>query len=98
MKRQQAIDIIRNNRQALEQVGVAHAYLFGSVAGDEADADSDVDVMIDVAYEPFSMLKIIRVKNTLKDIFHKNVDVVVRADALEGKNLRAAVPTAINVF
>ena len=99
MKRDEAIRIIRKHRATLENVGVAHAYLFGSVARDEATSDSDVDVMIDVAYEPFSMLKVIHVKKTLKDLFNKNVDVVVRADALvEGKKLNVAAKEAIGVF
>jgi predicted nucleotidyltransferase len=99
MKRDEAINIIRSNRKTLEEVGVAHAYLFGSVARDEAGPDSDIDVMIDVAYEPFSMLKVIHVKNALKDIFNKDVDVVVRADALEeGKRLNNAAKGAVSVF
>jgi hypothetical protein len=98
MKRDEALRIIRQNRATLENVGVAHAYLFGSVARDEADADSDIDVMIDVAYEPFTLFGIARVLGELEDMLNSRVDVVIRADALEGKNLHTVVPTAINVF
>jgi hypothetical protein len=45
------------------------------------------------------MLKVIRVKNTLKDMLNKNVDVVVRGDALpEGKRLSGAAREALSVF
>jgi predicted nucleotidyltransferase len=98
MKRDEAIDMIRKNQEALQAVGVAHAYLFGSVARDEAGPDSDIDVMIDVAYEPFSIFKIMRVEETLEDIFNRKVDVVVRADAMQGKKLCNIVSQAMNVF
>jgi predicted nucleotidyltransferase len=99
MKRDEAITIIRQNRATLESVGVAHAYLFGSVARDEAGSDSDVDVMIDVIHEPFSMLKVIHVKNALKDMLNRDVDVIVRIDALvEGKKLNDAAKEAVSVF
>ncbi len=98
MKRDEVISVIRENRQALQAVGVAHAYLFGSVARDEAGPDSDIDVMIDVAYEPFTIFGIMRVQNTLEDIFKRKIDVVIRADAMEGKKLRDVVPQAVDVF
>jgi hypothetical protein len=98
MKRDDAIAIIRSNRKALEEAGVAHAYLFGSVARDEAGPDSDIDVMIDVAYEPFTIFKIMNVQITLEDLFHRRVDVVVRDDAREGRKLRNVVDQALHVF
>ena len=99
MKRNKAIKIIRSHRKQLEAAGVAHAYLFGSVARDEANSKSDIDVMIDVAYEPFTLFKIAHVMGILEDLFHRRVDVVVRADALDkSRRLYQAAKEALSVF
>jgi hypothetical protein len=100
MKREQAITILRANRDALAAAGVLHAYLFGSVARDEAGSESDIDIMIDVAREPFTLFDKLRVKDRLENLFCRDVDVIIRADVLEpGKKLsRVASEEAINVF
>lgn len=40
------LDILRRNEEALRSRGVTHAALFGSLARGEAHADSDVDILI----------------------------------------------------
>jgi predicted nucleotidyltransferase len=98
MKKDDVIDILRANRERLEALGVAHAYLFGSVARDEATPDSDVDVMIDVAHEPFTIFKIMHVQDRLENLLDRRVDVVIRADVLQGRKLCGVVPHAVHVF
>lgn len=49
MNRAEALSILNRLRPALQARGVAHAGLFGSIARDEADAGSDVDVVITFA-------------------------------------------------
>jgi predicted nucleotidyltransferase len=44
MKRDEAIKLLRETAGKLHELGVAHACLFGSVARDEAEEGSDVDV------------------------------------------------------
>src|SRR5581483_2675187 len=43
-----ALETLRANRTALEELGVVHAGVFGSVARGEAGPKSDVDVLVDV--------------------------------------------------
>ncbi len=52
MDRSEIIRRLHQNRARLEELGVTHAYLFGSAARDEAGVDSDVDVMIDLDEGP----------------------------------------------
>lgn len=49
MRRDEAIARLKQTEPALREFGVAALYLFGSYARDEAQADSDVDVFVDVA-------------------------------------------------
>jgi len=55
--------------------GVSNIRVFGSVARGDADADSDVDLMIDTA-EKTSLFDIIDFKQGVADLLHTEVDVV----------------------
>ncbi|MGZ8403987.1 MAG: nucleotidyltransferase family protein, partial [Rhodoplanes sp.] len=48
MTRQNAIEILQQNQDALRARGIRHAALFGSVARGEARSTSDVDVLIEL--------------------------------------------------
>jgi hypothetical protein len=47
MNRQQAFQTFSENRNQLKRFSVKDLYLFGSVARDEAIADSDVDILVE---------------------------------------------------
>ena len=49
MTRDRALAILREHEADFKAKGVAHLRIFGSVARDEANAKSDVDVMVDFA-------------------------------------------------
>jgi predicted nucleotidyltransferase len=59
-------------------MGIAHAQLFGSVARDEADDSSDVDVFVKPRARSFSLFKFAHVKNFLQDSLGCSVDVITR--------------------
>jgi predicted nucleotidyltransferase len=48
MRRDEAIERIGSNADRFRELGVASLYLFGSTARNEAGADSDVDVFVDI--------------------------------------------------
>lgn len=98
MTNREIMSVLRTNRDALRAVGVEHAYLFGSVARGDDKPGSDIDVMIDVTHEPFSLLDLVGVQQKLEDILQRSVDVVIRTDALKGNNLKNAASQAVNVF
>lgn len=63
----------------LESHGIRHAALFGSVARDEADARSDVDVLIEI--DPGLRLDVftyVGLERTVGALFDGPVDVVDR--------------------
>ena len=95
MRREQALQLLRRHQPRLTELGVTHAYLFGSVAEDTAIASSDVDVMVDLDEGPggrkplFSAFDVGGIQYALTEIFGRPVDVVVRGDALRaGRRLR----------
>lgn len=49
MKREEALRVLAAHRDELRSMGVARLSLFGSVARDEAGADSDIDLLVEFA-------------------------------------------------
>ena len=106
MRRTEALNRLRQHRARLAALGVTHAYLFGSVAQDTASPDSDIDVMVDLDEGPggrkplFSAFDVGGIQYELAEIFGRQVDVVVRRDALRpGRRLHAlAESQLVNAF
>ncbi|MFW6027804.1 MAG: nucleotidyltransferase family protein [bacterium] len=77
MDRETAIRILKAHQRELNDLGVEHASLFGSVARGESTPDSDVDIAIRFAPEARpSLINLVRVERTLSGWFHMPVDVV----------------------
>ncbi|MHC1776479.1 MAG: nucleotidyltransferase family protein [Lentimicrobium sp.] len=55
---------------------VLKAYLFGSYARGEADADSDIDIMVELDYTKRIGLQFIQMKIDLVKLLQSNVDLV----------------------
>ncbi|MEO7027767.1 MAG: nucleotidyltransferase domain-containing protein [Caulobacteraceae bacterium] len=97
---------LRANRPRLEALGVERLYLFGSFARDQAGAESDVDIMIDLDEGPhgrkplFSSLDLGGIQYELTEIVGRRVDLAVRSDALApGRKLRpVAEKKLVEVF
>lgn len=106
MRREEAINRLNQHRARLAELGVRHAYLFGSVARDVADQTSDVDVMVDLDEGPggrkplFSAFDVGGIQFEMTRIFGRKVDLIVRRDAIRnGKSLRAVAETQlVDVF
>lgn len=88
MDRAAVIARLTAERARLEALGVTHVYLFGSVARDDARADSDVDVMVDLDEGPtgrkalFTAFDLGGIYGELSDILGCRIDLAVRTDAL----------------
>ena len=106
MDRGDVIARLQDHRQELEALGVRRMYLFGSVARDAAATRSDVDVMVDLdegtkGRKPmFSAFDVGGIQHALTRILGRDVDLVVRADAMKpGKRLRAVAESQlVDVF
>ena len=77
MKRDDALQRLRENRKELRSFGVARLALFGSVARDTATPESDVDIL--VAFDhPVGLFHFIRLKHFLESILDAQVDLTTQ--------------------
>ncbi|HUZ30477.1 MAG TPA: nucleotidyltransferase domain-containing protein [Solirubrobacteraceae bacterium] len=65
-ERDQVIERIVRHPRELEQLGVQHRSLFGSIARGEGRGDSDVDLLADM--RPLGLLALLHVQNFLSDV------------------------------
>lgn len=74
-RRQDILETLsRHKREFAEHYGVITLGVFGSVARDEAGADSDVDVV--VAMSKPSLFSMVHIKATLEAELQRRVDIV----------------------
>lgn len=79
MNRREAIERLLAHRCELEKLGAVHLALFGSLARDEAHAQSDVDVIVDSADgSAFGLFRLGDIKERLERILGRDVDVFSR--------------------
>ncbi|MEQ1403383.1 nucleotidyltransferase domain-containing protein [Neorhizobium sp. Rsf11] len=79
MKKNEAIEKLKRQADAIRALGATSLYLFGSVARDEAGPISDLDLFID--YDPESRLNafdLVGIKLFLEDELHLPVDITTR--------------------
>ncbi len=100
MRRDEALRRMREGRERLAVLGVAHAYLFGSVARDTATAGSDIDVVVDAEDgAPLGLFRLARVTDELERIFGRPVDVISKAGLSHASGLQQRVaPDLVNAF
>ncbi|MBU4012052.1 MAG: nucleotidyltransferase family protein [Proteobacteria bacterium] len=78
MKRQNILKILAEHRSEIEShFSVASLSLFGSVARDEAAAESDVDILVTFVKTP-GMFGFLELKEYLEHILQCPVDLVTR--------------------
>jgi uncharacterized protein len=96
MQRDEALAILTDHRQDLENFGVKSIAIFGSVARNEARGDSDVDVLVEFAV-PVGFFELIRLERHLRDLFGRRVDLTTPGGLkrqLRDRILREAVYAA----
>lgn len=89
MRREEVLRILAAHRDDFTALGVRELAIFGSVARGEAEAGSDVDVLVD--YEPGTRLSYFRVfelQERLEELLGAKVDLVtmggLRSELREG--------------
>ena len=70
-----ALRILEENHEQLERLGVEKIALYGSVARNEATAESDVDVLVELADEKLTLEGYMDLCFFLEDLFGRHVDV-----------------------
>lgn len=79
MDREQVMAALRAHEAELHRFGVAHLYLFGSVARKQARADSDVDLFFDTDNPRFSLIELVDIQEQVSRILGTESDVMTRA-------------------
>ena len=99
MRRDEALRRLRARREALEGAGVSELFLYGSVARDEADRDSDVDLLVESASPRFTIFNLVEVKALCQDILGAPADVHHHGGLRRSAAFQSAVsPDLIRVF
>lgn len=78
MKREQVISALRGHELDLRNAGVAHLYLFGSVARGEEGPGSDVDLFFETTDSRFSLIELIDLRERVEAILGTATDVTTR--------------------
>jgi predicted nucleotidyltransferase len=93
------IAAIRTVRDALENEGVEHLDVFGSVARGDATAKSDVDVIVTPRQGArYSLFNLTSTGNYLEDALARKVDIVTLDTALNSRRLRGVVEESVRAF
>lgn len=78
MKRDDVLSKLLTQYQELAgQYGIASLFLFGSVARDEARADSDVDLLVEIKH-PIGLFEFIELQQRLETLLGCKVDLSTR--------------------
>jgi uncharacterized protein len=75
MRRDQAINALRQCEQPLKCFGIKSLSIFGSVARDEANSDSDIDILVEFSEAP-TFDRYMDLKFYLEDCLGQAVDLV----------------------
>lgn len=74
MKRAEALRLLAEHHDELAQMGVRSLALFGSVARDEAEPDSDVDLLVEFS-RPVGLFEFFGLQQRLEEILGTRVDL-----------------------
>jgi uncharacterized protein len=95
MQRQEVIDILKMHQKELEQLGVSSVQLFGSVARNEATAESDVDILVELS-RPMG-LEFFGLQEKFELFLHRTVDIGT-PDSLREPIREHVLKEAVRVF
>ncbi|MER8466628.1 nucleotidyltransferase domain-containing protein [Mesorhizobium sp. M1396] len=79
MSRNEVIERLQRNADAIKGMGATSLYLFGSTLPGDAGADSDLDLFID--YDPgrrFSLIDLVGIKQFLEEKMSAEIDIITR--------------------
>ena len=78
MRKQEILDYLKSNQNYYsDQFGVRFIGLFGSFARDEANENSDIDILYKIEKDKkLSLFKYLKLTKQLEDFFHKKIDLV----------------------
>ncbi|MEW5871357.1 MAG: nucleotidyltransferase family protein [Chloroflexota bacterium] len=75
MVREEVLRVLRQHKQDLDALGVKSLAVFGSLARDEAQPDSDIDILVEFS-GPATFDGFMETKFFLEDLLSRSVDLV----------------------
>jgi predicted nucleotidyltransferase len=75
MERDKILALLKRRKRRLKKFGIHSLSIFGSVARDQAQKDSDVDILVDFE-KPVGLFEYARLKMYLEDVLERPVDLV----------------------
>lgn len=97
MERDQVLSTLRRHAADLKKLGASRLFLFGSVAKNQARADSDVDLFFDFDDPRFSLIELVALNERVAELLHVRADVMSRGSI--HPRLRASIESsALQVF
>ncbi len=96
MKLAEVLELVRSHQTQLQKLGVISLDLFGSVARDQAHAQSDVDFLVEPE-KSVGFFEFFRIKRYLEDVLERPIDLGT-ADALKEHLREPVLEEAIRVF
>jgi predicted nucleotidyltransferase len=97
MKRDEAINRLKEHEADLRRLGVEHLYLFGSIARGDASEESDVDLFFDHEKGKLGLFELMDVKERATSILGRKADVMTR-DSLHPVLKKRIEESAVRVF
>ncbi len=87
---EQILEVLRSNRAELEAMGVLHVAVFGSLARGDHNADSDIDLVVDIdRTRRITGYALCGIELHLEKLFGRKVDLVT--EPVSRKNLQAEI-------
>ena len=96
MRRKEACQLVRSHQQELQQLGVKSLDIFGSVARDQANPQSDVDILVELDIS-IGFFEFFQIQHYLEDLLQCSVDLGT-TDALKDHLRQPILEDAIHVF
>jgi predicted nucleotidyltransferase len=97
MKRDEAINRLKEHEADLRRLGVEHLYLFGSMARGDASEESDVDLFFDHEKGRLGLFELMDVMELAAGILGRKADVMTR-DSLHPVLKKRIEESAVRVF
>ena len=92
------IRALRAHRDELQKLGITETFVFGSVARGEDGPNSDIDLIIDVPSNGFSLLDLSRVGIFLEDVLGRKVDLITKRAVQRDPRFSEIFKEAVNAF
>ena len=96
MNRDEVLSTVIKHQEVLKELGVKSLDLFGSVARDEANSESDIDFLVEFS-RPIGLFQFSKVRLYLENILECSVDLGTRK-ALRQHLREPVLKDAIRVF